>query len=71
MSEKLKIKCFPQNEFSKEPFQPSEDAAGYDVFASECRTVLPKTRFSIPLDFKIVIPNGFYGKVFPRSSLLK
>ena len=71
MSEKLKIKYFPEKEFSKKPFQTSEDAAGFDVFASECRTILPRTCSSIPLDFKMAIPNGFYGTIFPRSGLLK
>ena len=70
MSEKLKTKYYPESEFSKEPFQSSEDAAGY-VFALECRTILAKTCSSIPLDFKMAIPNDFYGKIFPRSGLLK
>ena len=71
MSEKLTIRYFPENEFSKEPFQPSEDGAGYDVFASEAKTILPKTVACIRLDFKMVIPKGFYGNLFPRSGLLK
>ena len=71
MSEKLIIKYFPENEFAKEPFHASEDAAGYDVFASEAKTILPKTNAFISLDLKMSIPKGFYGKLFPRSGLFR
>ena len=69
MNEKLIIKYFPENEFSKEPFQASEDAAGYDMFASGARTLLPKTCVCIPLDLKMAIPivsmvNFFHVLVF-------
>ena len=60
---------FPENEFAKEPFRASEDAAGYDVIASEERTILPKTNACIRLNFKIAIPKGFYGKIFLHSGL--
>lgn len=43
MSENLIIKYFPANEFTKEPFQATEDATDSDVFASEAKTILPKT----------------------------
>ena len=58
MCEKLTIKYFPENEFAKEPYQASEDAAGYDVFASEAKTICPKTNACIRLDFKMAIPKG-------------
>ena len=64
---KMSEKYFPENESSKESFQASEDAVGYDVFASEARTFLPKTFACIPLDFKMEIPKGFYGKLFPSG----
>ena len=72
MSEKLKIIFFSENEFSMEPFQVSKDTAGYDLFDSEARTILPKTCASIPLCFRMAIPKGlFYSKIFPRFGLLK
>ena len=71
MSEKLTIKYFPENEFAKEPFRASEDAAGYEVFASETKTILPKTNACIRLDFKMPVPKGFYGKIFPRFGLFR
>ena len=60
---------FPENEFAKEPFRASEDAAGYDVIASKERSILPKTNACIRLNFKIAIPKGFYGKIFLHSGL--
>ena len=54
-----------------QPFQASKDAAGNDLFASEARTILPKTCASILLCLKMAIPKGFYGKIFPASGLLK
>ena len=71
MSEKLTIKYFPENELAKEPFPASEDAAGYDVFAWEAKTILPKMNACICLDFKMAIPKGFYGKIFLRSGLFR
>ena len=71
MSEKLTIKYFPENEFSKKPFRASVDAAGYHVIASEVRTILPKTNACIRLDFKMAIAKGFYGKSFPHSGLFR
>ena len=69
MSEKLIFKYFPEHEFAKEPFPASEDAAGYEVFASEAKTILPKTNTCIRLDFKMAIPKDFYGKIFLCSGL--
>ena len=71
MSKKLTIKYFPENKFAKEPFRASEDAAGYDIFASEAKTILPKTNACIRLDFKMAIRKGFYGKLFLRSVLFR
>ena len=71
MSEKLTIKYFPEIEFAKEPFQASEDAAGYDVIASETKSILPKMSACIRLDLKMAITKGFYGKIFRRSGLFR
>ena len=71
MSEKLIIKYFPENEFAKGLFQATEDATGYNVFASETKTILPKTLGCIRLDFQMAIPKGFYGKIFPHSGLFR
>ena len=71
MSKKLTIKYFPNNEFAREPFHASEDAIGYDVFAAETKTLLPQTTNSRELELRMAIPKGYFGKIFPRSGLLK
>ena len=71
MTEKTTIKYFLDNEFAKVPFQASEDAAGYDLFAAEAKTLLPNSCNSIELELKMAIPKDYYGKVLPRSGLLK
>ena len=71
MSEKLTIKYFANNEFSKELFRASEDAAGYDIFGAATKILLPQTCDSIELELRMAIPKGYFGKIFPRSGLLK
>ena len=55
----------------KEPYQASEYAARYDVFAAETKTFLPKSVDSVSLEMIWAIPPGFYGKLFPRSEILR
>ena len=71
MIEKLTIKYYANTEFAKEPVQASEDAAGYDLYAAEARSLFLHSRTSINLELKMAIPKGYYGKVFPRSGLLR
>ena len=71
MIEKLTIKYYANTEFAKEPVQASEDAAGYDLYVAEARTLFLHSRTSINLELKMAIPKGYYGKVFPRSGLLR
>ena len=42
MSEELTIKYFAENEFCREPYQASEDGAGYDLYAARTSTLFPK-----------------------------
>ena len=70
-SEKITVRYFAKNEFCKEPYQASEDAAGYDLFAAETLTLFPEKNGCISLAFRFAIPKGFYGKIFPRSGLFK
>ena len=71
MGKKLTIKYFPNNEYARELFHASEDDSGYDVFAAETKTLLPRTTNSIELELKMAIPKGYFRKIFPRSGLLK
>ena len=70
-SKYITVKYFAETESTKKPYQASEDAAGYDLFAAETKTILPKSTDAISLDLRWAIPSGFYGKVFLRSGILK
>ena len=63
-SEKITAKYFAENEFCKEPYQASEDAAGYDLFAAETLTLFPEKNGCISLAFRFTIPKRFLWKDF-------
>ena len=65
MSKHITVKYFAEGEYAKEPCQATEGAAGYDLFAAEMKTLLPKSTDTISLNLRWAIPSGFYGKVFP------
>ena len=65
------VKYFQESEFAKEPIQATDGAAGYDLFEAEAKTILPHSSESVCLDLRWAIPKGFFGKVFPRSSMIK
>ena len=71
MSKYITVKYFAESDYAKEPYQATEGAARYDLFAAETKTLLPKSTDTISLDLRWAIPSGFYGKVFPRSGIVK
>ena len=71
MSKYITIKYYTENELAKEPYQATENSAGYDVFAAETKTLLPNSVDIISLELRWAIPNGFYGKLFLRSGILR
>ena len=70
MSKQITVKYYSHFNV-KEPYQASEDAAGYDAFAAETKTFLPKSVDTVSLEMIWAIPSGFYGKLFPRSGILR
>ena len=70
MAKKISIKYFEETKFSWKPEQANEESAGYDLYAADTITILPKTAQTIPLDLRFAIPAGFFGQIFPRSSIL-
>ena len=70
MEEKIVVKYY-STQYGKEPYKATEDAAGYDLFAAEARTLFPKSCTALTTEIKMAIPKGFYGKIFPPSGLLK
>ena len=45
--------------------------AGYDFFAAESKVILAKSLDTVSIELKLEIPKGYYGKIHPRSSLIK
>ena len=62
MSKYITIKYYTESEFAKE---------SYGLFAAETKTFLPKSVGTLSLDLRWAMPTGFYGKLFPRSGILK
>ena len=70
MAKQISIKYFEESEFSQKPDQATKEAARYDLYAADTITILPKTAQTIPLDLRFAIPAGFFGQIFPQSSIL-
>ena len=71
MSKQITVKYYSESEFAKEPYQATEDSAGYDLFAAEIKTFLQKTVGTVSIELRWAILPAFYGKLFPRSGILK
>ena len=71
MSTQITIKYYSESQSSREPYQATEDSAGYDLFTAETKTFLPNSVATILLDLRWAIPTGLFGKLFPRSGLLR
>ena len=71
MSKQITVKNYSDSEFAKEPYQATEDSAGCGLFAAETKTFLPKSEGTFSIDLRWALPTGFYGKLFPRSGILK
>ena len=71
MSKQVTVKYFEESKIPKEPCQATEGSAGYDLYAAETKTFLPNSADTVSLDLRWAIPTGFFGKLYPRSSILK
>jgi dUTP pyrophosphatase len=63
----LKVKKI--NDKAKIPTRSHMNDAGMDLCSLEKLVVLPQTRSIIPTGICIEIPEGYYGRVAPRSGL--
>jgi dUTP pyrophosphatase len=54
---------------AKTPEQATEADAGYDLFALESQIVPPLGRVLIKTGIAAAIPQGYYGRIAPRSGL--
>lgn len=46
-----------------------KDDAGYDLAASMKLVIPPRGRALVPTRLRVALPKGYYGQIFPRSSL--
>ena len=65
----MEIKYSKLHPDGKEPFRANESDAGYDLFSTEHAILEPFQRKLISTGINIEIPEGFYGRVAPRSGL--
>ena len=65
----MEIKYSKLHPDGKEPFRANDSDAGYDLFSTEYATLEPFQRKLISTGINIEIPEGFYGRVAPRSGL--
>lgn len=63
----MKIKLLSTN--AKVPIRANEFAAGYDLFSLYNYTIHPHQRILIQTGIAIEIPDGYYGRIAPRSGL--
>ena len=56
---------------AKEPRKSTSGSAGYDLFAAEEKTLFLHRVTPVTIELKMEIPHGYFGKIYPRSSLLK
>lgn len=68
-----KIKFMKLSKRAKAPTQGSEAAAGYDLYAGALPDgrveIQPGQVVKISTDIAVEIPRGFFGAIYPRSSL--
>ena len=65
----MEIKYSKVHSEGKEPFRANESDAGYHLFSTESTTLEPFQRRLISTGINIEIPQGFYGRIAPRSGL--
>tara|TARA_R100000008_G_C3580875_1_gene168426 strand:+ start:580 stop:1053 length:474 start_codon:yes stop_codon:yes gene_type:complete len=53
----------------REPFRANESDAGYDLFSTDFVTIEPFQRRLVSTGISVEIPQGFYGRIAPRSGL--
>eukprot|EP01124_Arcella_intermedia_P010849 TRINITY_DN17365_c0_g1_i1.p1 TRINITY_DN17365_c0_g1~~TRINITY_DN17365_c0_g1_i1.p1 ORF type:complete len:105 (-),score=8.92 TRINITY_DN17365_c0_g1_i1:50-364(-) len=57
------------SEFGRAPVRGSNQSAGYDLFAAHPVVIPRRGSGLVHTDIALQIPQGYYGRVAPRSSL--
>lgn len=69
MNDKTPIEIVLLTDGAHPPTRGSDEAAGYDLYASVPVTIAPGLRAIVATDVAMEIPSGYYGRVAPRSGL--
>ena len=65
----MKIRYSQLKPEAHQPFRANESDAGYDLFSTEYVVIEPFQRKLISTGINVAIPQGFYGRIAPRSGL--
>ena len=65
----MKLLIQKLSEDAQMPQRHSEFAAGYDIFASKDTVLKANDKAIVPTDLAMAVPEGYYGRIAPRSSL--
>ena len=71
MTTEIKYNVAKNLQHAKEPKQAAVGSTGHDLFAAEQKLIQPGTVTPITLEINLEIPEGFFGKIYTRSGLLK
>ena len=65
----MQIKFKKSSDLAKMPVQNTSTDAGYDLFSTENYILQPWERKLIKTNISCAIPEGYYGRIAPRSGL--
>ena len=68
-SDAMELQVMLLKEGASAPVRSSPGAAGYDLFCCSEVKIEPRGRAVAPTGIALAIPEGFYGRVAPRSGL--
>ena len=69
MSVEVKYTIANNSKHEKEPKQATVGSAGYDLFVTKLKTLIPHEVTPISIELNMEIPTGYFGKMYPRSGL--
>ncbi len=65
----MEIKFKKLETAAKQPLRAKESDAGYDLFSTESCVIKPMERKLVSVGISVEIPEGYYGRIAPRSGL--
>ncbi|MFH4981981.1 hypothetical protein AB6A40_008690 [Gnathostoma spinigerum] len=68
-NEKKVIRFTKLSDNATQPSYSSESAAGADLYSAEDCVIPAKGKYLVATDIQVEIPQGYYGRIAPRSGL--